>query len=226
MTPDLAGMRTICITVDDPSYGRVHPVEHQVRPDETREHFKSRGVDAQFFRGIHAPRLGIDTTLPYDLNGVREEMGPASTGTWLSHRALWAACMIMPHDTRGSFQPDSDLFLLLEDDAMFPEDWACRTHRALQDAGDFDVLLIGSCCTSGKPSKHVAGEVYDVDGPLCAHAYIVRRRALAVLIEACDEARCYGPIDITLALHAYPKLRVLTVLPRIVDQVGLPGLAP
>ena len=215
-------MRTICITVNNPSYVRAHAVTHQIQPDETRAHFKAHGVDAQFFHGINAPRLGIDTTLPYELNGVPELLGPASVGCWLSHRALWAACMLMPPDTRflgpGPFREGQDLFFILEDDAKLPDDWAYRVNLAIEDAGDFDLLLVGSSGTTDKPKTHIAGTVYEVRWPFCTHAYIVRRRALPTLIAAFDEARCYAPVDITLMLHAYPKLRVLTVLPRIVDQ--------
>ena len=51
------------------------------------------------------------------------------------------------------------------------------------------------------------------------HGYILHRRALDVLIDTQDEARCYAPIDISLMFHSLARLqRVYTVLPRIVDQ--------
>ena len=192
-------MKTICISVSDS------------RRAETERHFSERGVDAQFFRGINAPKLGIDGTLVYEVDapGSGYKIGDKITGCWLSHRALWAACLLLPDES----------FLILEDDARFPEDWRTRFDQAVSDAGDFNVLFIGSCCTLDKPRNRVAGSVYDVKWPLCLHGYIVKRKVLPVFITTQDEARCYAPIDISLVFHTFPKLeRVYTVLPRIVDQ--------
>lgn len=210
-------MKTFCITVNDDNYVRMGGL-YGDRADNarssishTRQHFLDRGVDARFFYGLHAPNLGIDTTLPYEVDapGSGFRMGPKPTGCWLSHRALWAACLLT----------DEEEFLILEDDAKFPENWKQRFDAARSDLpSDWDVLFVGSCCTVGGPSQHVKGEVHEVRWPMCLQAYMVRRRALETMIRTQDEARCYGPIDITLRFHTWPKLRVYTVLPRIVEQ--------
>ena len=210
-------MRTICITVNDDNYTRMGGLygDHAgatIPVTRTKQHFAERGVEASFFHGIHAPKLGIDTTLPYEVDGgpgCGFKMGPKPTGCWLSHRAVWAACLLLP----------DDLFFIVEDDAKFPENWKERFDKAIVDAGQFDMLYVGSCCTGGKPKGHVAGDVYEVHWPLCTHGYIVHKRALEMLIKSQDEVRCYAPIDISLTFHTHAKLgRVLTVLPRILDQ--------
>ena len=208
-------MRTICITVNDDNYIRMGGLygdnaSNSTSMSRTCQHHSERGVIAQFFYGIHAPKLGVETTLPYEVDspGSGFKIGPKPTGCWLSHRALWAACLLLP----------DDLFFIIEDDAKFPEDWSARVNQAVLDATDFDVLYIGSCCTGDKPTRHVAGNVYEVQWPFCTHGYIVRRSALHTLIETQDEARCYAPIDVSLALHSLPKLKTRVVKPRILDQ--------
>lgn len=213
-------MRVICITLDDERYNRSstrNGCSGNISPLETRQHFAARGVDAHFFRGIPAEKVGIDTTLPYDVDypGRGNKISPAATGIWVSHRMLWAACLLLP----------DDLFFIVEDDSKFPTNWVHRVNDAMTAAGDFNMLFVGSCCTAGKPSKHVAGDVYEVKWPMCLHGYIVRRRVLETLILGLDEARCYAPVDIALLLHVLPKLGgVYTVIPRILEQHNYEGL--
>lgn len=194
-------------------YG-AHAIHAETTPSVTREHFRALGVEAQFFRGLHAERLGLRTTLPYEVDspGTDFHVPDHVVGCWLSHRALWASLLLLP----------DALFFVIEDDAVFPEGWQPRLERALMDAGDFDLLYVGSCCTAGKPTRHVAGEVYEVHWPFCTHGYVVHRRALLPLIETQDEARCYAPIDVSLTLHSFGKYvpKVFTLLPRLLDQRG------
>lgn len=210
-------MKIICITVNDDNYIRMGGLYSNyeakaVSMAEIRQHHRDRGVDAQFFYGIPGPKLGIETTLTYEVDnpGSGFRMDSKTVGCWLSHRALWAACLLLP----------DELFFIIEDDARFPEDWLERVDRAVLDAADFDVLYIGSCCTENKPTQHIAGNVYEVQWPFCTHGYIVRRSALHTLIETQDEARCYAPIDVSMTLHSLPKLKTRVVKPRILDQGG------
>lgn len=204
-------MRIVCVTLWG-GYEAQTPGVGNRTIERTRQHFAERGVDAQFFYGIHAVKLGIDTTLPYEVDGgpgCGFKMGPKPTGCWLSHRALWAALLLLP----------DQLFLVVEDDARFPEGWQAQVDQAVADAGHFDMLFVGSCCTVGRPKTHIAGNVYEVKWPCCTHAYIVRRTSLETLIATQDEAKCYAPIDISLGFHTFARMsRVYTVLPRILDQ--------
>lgn len=212
--------RIVCITVNDDSYTRMGGLygdhtSNLLPLAGTKKHFKERDVTASFFQGIHAARIGIDTTLPYQFDSGPESdfrIPPKAVGCWLSHRALWGALQLC----------DQELTLVVEDDVSFPTDWQARTEKAVRDAGDFNFLYLGTCCAEDKPRCHIAGDVYDVRWPFCTHAYVVRKSALRVLIEELDKARCYGPIDICLGLHAFPVLeKVYTVLPRIMDQRGI-----
>jgi GR25 family glycosyltransferase involved in LPS biosynthesis len=214
-------MRAVCITVNDDDqyvrmgglYGdRTAPSSPLAR---TKQHFAERGVDAQLFRGINAPKIGVHTVHPYLVDGPPPpgeapfNVGPRVVGCWLSHRALWAALLLLP---------DKHV-LVLEDDAIFPEDWRKRFDRALADVpSDFDVLYIGSCCAMDKTKTLLKGEVWDVRYPFCTHGYVVAKKALQVLIETQDAATCYAPIDVSMAMHSFPKLKVFTVLPRILEQ--------
>lgn len=204
-------MKIVCVTLFG-GYEAQTPGVGMRTGERTREHFKERGVDAEMFFGLHATKIGVDTTLPYEVDGgpgCGFRMGPKPTGCWLSHRALWAALLLLP----------DQLFFVVEDDAKFPENWRERVERAVEDAGHFDMLFVGSCCTQGKHRKHIAGDVYEVRWPACTHGYIVRRTALETLITTQDEARCYAPIDISLGFHSFPRMsRVYTVLPRVLEQ--------
>lgn len=191
-------MRTVCLGLGRAEQRRL-------------AHFAERGVQADLFRGLDAQALGLRTLNPYEVDapGSGFNMGPKPTGIWIGHRMLWAALQLLPDDE----------VLVLEEDALFPPDWRDRFERALGAVpADWDVLFLGACCTAGKPKRHVNGEVYEVQWPMCLQAYAVRKRALGTMIETQDAATCYGPIDITLTFHTFSKLRVYTVLPRIVDQ--------
>jgi Glycosyltransferase family 25 (LPS biosynthesis protein) len=202
-------VRTVCITLHDGGYSRIHGTART--SESAAQHFAERGVaPVQFYWGLHAERLGVDTKKTYDLNfpGLGLTIGARPTGCWLSHRSLWAALLLFPEDA----------FLILEDDAKFPENWHERTERALADVPqDWDLLFIGSCCAMDKERSHVAGDVWAVH-PFCTHAYLVRRKALDVLIRTQDAVGCYAPIDVSLALHSMPALKTFACLPRIVDQ--------
>jgi len=190
---------TYCITLP----------EQPERKQRAIVHFREVGLEPRFVDGIHAERFGLKTVFPYELDnpGSNYNMGFGRVGCWLSHYTLWAALNLMW----------DDIFLVVEDDAKFPPDWHPRTMNALRDApADFDMLFIGSCCCEGKPKTSVTGEVFAVEWPLCTHAYIVARKALPVILAT--QRKCYAPIDISLALHTMPKLKVYTVLPRIVEQ--------
>lgn len=219
-------MRIICITVNDDNYMRMggmygDRVAGGRSLSRTRQHFAERGVDVQFFYGINAPKLGIHTVNPYLVDGPPPpgeapfNVGPKVVGCWLSHRALWSALLLL----------DDEHVLVIEDDALFQEGWRDRFDRAMSDApSDFDLLYIGSCCTADKRKTLVRGEVWDVRYPFCTHGYVVSKKALLPLIETQDAATCYGPVDVTMVLHSFPKLKVYTVLPRLLEQheTGIP----
>lgn len=108
--------------------------------------------------------------------------------------------------------------MVIEDDVDFPANWNRMLEEAMVHGPDFDLMLIGSCNTEGKPKKHLGGPIWIVDGPQCTHAYIVTKSAARRLIE--QQRKIYAPIDLALLERSYPHLKVLTVLPRIASQRG------
>jgi GR25 family glycosyltransferase involved in LPS biosynthesis len=173
------------------------------------EHFRSVGLDAEEFHGVSANESGLTTTHPYEVDnpGSGWKIGAKPTACWMSFYMLWAAL---------NMQPDTH-FLTLEWDAQFKPDWKERTEAALnQVPADFDVLFLGSCCAGGKPQKHIGGEVFEVKYPLCGHATIIAKKALPVFLRT--QRKVYAPIDISLAFHTFPQLKVYTILPRVCDQ--------
>ena len=174
-----------------------------------QKHFKSVGVEAEAFNGIHGVTSGLRTTFPYEVDapGSGWNIGVKPVATWLSFYMLWSAMSYMPEH----------YFLQLEWDCHFPDNWRPRVEAALRDVpADFDVLFVGSCCTNGLPKKHIAGEVYEVRYPQCGHSIIIAKKALPVLLRT--QRKVYAPLDISIKLHSLEFLKVYTVLPRICDQ--------
>lgn len=202
-------MRAVGVTLTDRKYGKMRTHE-----EHSRTHFAERGLDVQWYYGIHAARIKINAVvasavmLPTDPDQTRS-IGMMATGCWLSHRALWAALLLLPDDS----------FLIIEDDARFEPNWRERFNAALHDVpDDWDMLFIGSCCTAQQPRRLVKGEIYEGARPQCTHAYCVRRKALLPLCELADDVGVCVPVDAMLVFHATSRLRIYTVLPRIADQ--------
>ena len=180
------------------------------RTERAQAHFAERGVAVNFLHyGINAEKFGIQTAHTYEVDnpGTNFHIGYKPTGIWLSHYMLWNIL---------SFLPDEH-FMVVEIDAKFPSDWKVRVDKAMADVPkDFDMLYIGSCCCQGRPTTHIKGDVFMVQWPLCTHAYVVAKKALPMLLST--QRRVYAPIDISLAFHSHPQLKVFTVLPRIIEQ--------
>lgn len=192
-------IRTFCISLP----------ESPERKAKAQAHFRERQVDCQFFDGIHAERFGLQTIFPYEVDnpGSKFNIGFKCVGIWLSHYFLWGALNLLWEDS----------FMVLEDDAKFEPDWHPRLINALKNTPeDYDMLYIGSCCAHTSPRRLISAQVWEVKYPLCTHAYIVRKKALPVLLRT--QRKVYAPIDISMAFHSMPELKVYTILPRLVDQ--------
>jgi hypothetical protein len=179
------------------------------RTEFIQNHFREVGIEAEEFHGISSETSGLVTTHTYEFDnpGSGYRIGRKPTACWMSFYMLWAALNLLP----------DDYFLTLEWDAKFQPDWKEIAAQALKDAPrDFDMLYLGSCCCKGKPTKHIAGRVFHVRYPMCGHATIIAKKALPVLLRT--QRKIYAPIDISLAFHSLPLLKVYTVLPRIAEQ--------
>lgn len=201
-------MRTICITVP----------EIAGEEEAARKHFAERRVNAQFLHGIHGVTSGLVSTLPYEFDnpGSGFNVGPKIISLAINHYMAWAACSLLP----------DDIFFILESDAKFPEDWSVRLNLAMRDLPeDWDVLFVGSCNCAGKPTKHIAGDVYQMwadnphHAPQCSHATVYAAKVIPVLLET--QRKFYTGIDLALVFHTLPRLKFFAILPRLVDQFNI-----
>ncbi len=180
------------------------------------KHFFDRDIKVSWINGIHGETFGLLPSRPYNEdNPGQGHLTPISqVGLTLSHYMVWSICYHWPVD-----EGRDEGFMILEDDAKFPVDWKERLDTAMTDLpDDWDIFLIGNSNTEDKEKKHVCGDVWEVKYPFCTHAYLVRRKALPVLLTHCRDATM--KIDLLLIKKAYPLLRVFTMLPRLVEQRG------
>jgi GR25 family glycosyltransferase involved in LPS biosynthesis len=192
-------IRAFCITLP----------ELPERRHRAEEHFRERNAEVHFFDGIHAEKFGLKTVYNYEVDhpGTKFNIGFQCVGCWLSHYMLWSALNLLWEDA----------FLVFEDDVVFSPDWHVRLSAALGNAPpDFDMIYVGSCCCEGKPTEHIAGEVYRVKYPMCTHAYVVAKKALPVLLRT--QRKLYAPIDISMVFHSHPEMQIYSILPTIFTQ--------
>ena len=193
-------IRNLCLTL----------VETPQIEAKAREHFAERGLEnVDFFYGIHAKTAGLSTSNNYEIDnpGQGWNIGAHGVGIYISFRLMWSAMMLLPETH----------FFVVEHDVELHPDWKARYEQALKDAPeDFDVLFIGHCCASGKKRGRFAGQVCDVRYPFCNHASVIAKKALRTLIEKCN--RCWAPIDIQMAMEAFPHLKVCTLMPSAAGQ--------
>lgn len=175
-------------------------------------HLRERGVSgAEIVYGINSELAGLSTSHTYDVDhpGTGFRIGTKLTGVWLGHYLLWSVCNALP---------DSH-FLLLEYDVVLATDFVARMEQAMRDVPpDMDFLFLGSCCTRGHPTTHIAGEVFDVRYPQCNHAMIVAKKCLPYVLAT--QRKCYAPVDCGLIFHSFPALKVYTVKPSMASQLG------
>lgn len=181
-------------------------------PEKTafiQDHLRSVGIEAEEFPCISAIESGLETRFTYEVDnpGTNYRIGPKPTSLCVSFQMFWTAAMFMPEEH----------FFFIEWDAQFEPDWKERSEQAIRDTpNDFDFLFLGSCCCQGRSMRHVKGEIYDVRYPCCNHAQIIARKAMPTLLRT--QRKIYAPADISLAFHAFPHLKVYTLLPRCVNQ--------
>lgn len=170
------------------------------------EHLRAVRIEPSVFYGFDGKQSGLFTAYQFVKNVPRgEPLGPITTSLAVSHMALWRACLLLPLDT----------FLILEDDVRFDADW----RPVLSSAEPYlppswDLLFLGSCCTVTR--ARLADRLYALTTAMCMHAYVVHRRALSFLIEACEQVS--APIDIALADRALPRLQSFVIYPNIARQ--------
>lgn len=193
--------RTFVLTVNRPI----------ARFDATAKHLKELKIPFERFDGLDNQLCRLNPIDTFDLDRSGERIGPKHVAACLSHYMLWKCLSMQPEDS----------FIAFEYDVVLSEDFRTRFHAVMKDVpDDWQVLFIGSCCCEGREKKHIAGDVYEVQYPLCGHALYLRKSALPILLQECQ--RIWAPLDIALFYGALTKLRTYTVLPPLVTQRGTP----
>lgn len=176
---------------------------------DTAAHLTERGVPFQPFHGINGARWGLATVLVYaeDGPGTGFKIGSKTIGMTLSHYMLWKLMSYL----------DGDSWMVCEDDVRFAPDWRPRLEATLQTApADWDMIYVGSCNCGGGAHPQVGHHLFRVGFPQCTHAYMVRRKALPVLLDT--QQLAWAGIDLQLGFRSHSKLNVYTILPRLADQ--------
>lgn len=194
------------------------PNAHAIVLEETPErtgrlssHLAENGVEWTQFEGIHAEAWGLSTLIPYDVDapGSGYIMPQKHVGLHLSHYFLW----------RKFRESGFDVMTVMEDDVNLLHEWQDGFGMAMNNVpDDWDMLFLGSGNTFDKPKEQVAHNVWRVRWPQCTHLYMVRKKALPVLLST--QKRSWAPIDLSLIFGSFPHLNVYTVLPRLATQHG------
>ena len=183
------------------------------RTERLTEHLRDRGIEWKAFNGVDAAKWGLTTSNTYEIDhpGSNYIIPQKHVGLHLSHYILWT----IQHETC------TQEMTILEDDAMFTEDWKTQ-YAAARDSlpEDWDILLIGSAHSDYRPKRHIKGTIWEVLWPITTHAYIVNFKALPVLLKT--QQHSGSPIDLSLNFRTYPLLNVYTPLPRLAEQHNTP----
>ena len=195
----------------------VHCITLRETPDKTsllQRHLHNRGIlQRTMLRGINANKWGLTTIHQYMMDGPEHvsTVDPKHVGLHLSHYFAWSL-----QELQGWEE-----MTILEDDCRFDRDWKPRYETARAELpDDWDILLLGSAHTQHRNKVQINNSIWECWWPLTTHAYIVRKKALPVLMESQEYA--WAPIDISLTYRTYPRLRVYTVLPRLAYQEWMP----
>jgi hypothetical protein len=193
---------------------------------EGKWHFEEVGIkDIICVPAIYGEGFGIQGTHYYELDnpGGKHQIGVANTSLFLS--------MYMVYNIENNL-PNSH-FLFLEDDSRFQPNFLEKLEKELKNVPpDFDFCFVGHCCTQGLNNlKHIAGDVfeciynpekgpYPVQYPMGGNAYIIAKKCLPTVIATQRDA--YSNVDISLAMHTFPHLKVCVIKPRLCEQHNNP----
>lgn len=176
---------------------------------DTAAHLDSLGMKWERFNGMDNQVCKLLPQETFDLDRMGEKIGVKHVAACLSHYLIWKVMQ---------YQPD-DLFWVLEYDVRMVDGWQYQYERAMRVMpDDWDVVFLGSCCCKGRETTHIGENVYEVKYPLCGHAIMYRKKALPILLQ--EQQKICMPLDVGLYFQSFPKLKVYTILPPIVEQHG------
>lgn len=191
------------------------------RFNETVKHLDEQGIRWSRFDGFDNQITRLQPMDTFDLDRAGEKIGAKHVAATLTHYLLW---------NMMKYQPD-DSFVALEFDVRFVDGWKEQFDQAMSIMpDDWDMIYLGSCCCKGREStpidwqytkcgdRYEKTNVFEVKYPLCGHAIMYRKKCLETLLTIHQKINM--PLDIALYYMSLPKLRVYTILPRIVEQHG------
>jgi GR25 family glycosyltransferase involved in LPS biosynthesis len=177
------------------------------RFDDTTEHLNQIGIKWEPFIGMDNTKCRLNSKDPFEIDRAGERLEAKHVAATLTHYLLWKT---MQYQTDESF-------VALEFDVRFVEGWQEQYEEAMGVLpDDWDLVYLGSCCCRGRETYPVAKNLYDVRYPLCGHAIQYRKKSLETLMDV--HQKICMPLDIAMFYNSLPKLRVYTILPRIIDQ--------
>lgn len=181
------------------------------RFDATAEHLNSLGIAWERFDGMDNMLCRLGSLDTFDVDRVGQHLSPKHVAACLSHYLLWKTML---------YQPDQ-YFWVLEYDARLMPNWESDYTAAMSVLPqDWDVVFLGSCCTSDKPKRHIGKNLYEVKYPMCGHGLMYHKKALPVLLQ--EHQKIFAPLDIAMLMTSLPKLNVFTILPAVVGQADTP----
>lgn len=193
--------------------------ENSLKCKNLSEFLDSERIGYRIFKGIDGVGWGLKNTNQYKfaVDEQTKTLRPGQIGCYLSHYWLWRMMLWSTEYERIGAESQ---FTVLEDDCLFKPDWKENLMLASQSLPkNWDVLMIGSCCTEDKPRISLGANLYELKYPFCTHGYILKGKCLNQLVNLSENM--WGPIDIVLATEIFPKLNVYTILPRLCDQYGI-----
>ena len=190
------------------------------RFDETVKHLDEQGIKWERFDGFDNQITRLNAKDSFDFDRAGERLETKHVAATLTHYLLWKVMQ---------YQPD-DSFVALEFDVRFVEGWRERYELAMRFLPrDWDLVYLGSCCCKGRETLPINMEIgsggagaivptgmFEVKYPLCGHAIMYRKKSLETLLDVHQKINM--PLDIAMYHISLPKLRVYTILPRIVEQ--------
>lgn len=181
--------------------------------------FEREGIPVKFFYGIHGLAHGIEPMYPMHHNGTEQDpntpyyQAPGKLAINLNHYFVWEMARLLEHEA----------VLIFEDDVMLPPSFVDAFWLTMRDLpSDWDMLYLEHCCgddTPEAPGRRVKRAV-----PMCLAAYLVRDRALEILLKSQEPMN--APVDILMAVRALPHLNTYITTPKLVRQGSFEGLCP
>lgn len=182
-------------------------------------HLRQMWVPFTFVRSVHGKTWGLRTVHQYEPD---KHISPGHVGLDLGHWIAWQVA----HNT---VYADNCWMLFLEDDAVLPDGWANRYRELLAELDqrfpECEFCFVGLCETQPHVWHKVTERIGGGDSRLCrlndpfgTHAYIVRKRALPVLMDRCAIAERNMDQQLFLRVLKDNHVQWCAVLPTMVTQ--------